>query len=446
MADQTAQRTDHSHLAERPAADRARDGAASMRRPAGRWWTWAGDSIGVLALCALAAAWLTGCSPSQDAAQAAGAGGPPTVPAGVVTVQPQSVPLVVELPGRLEPIRTAEVRARVAGVVQKRLFTEGSTVKAGQSLFAIDPASYQAALDSALAAQAQAEAQLAQASALLQRYEPLKDAKAISPQEFLNAQVAQRQAQAAVAAAKAAVTQARLQLDYAAVRAPISGRIGRALVTEGALVGQGESTRLALIQQVDTLYVNLTQSASQVMALRQALQAGRVTSAGASGAAVRIRLEDGSLYPLPGKLLFTDLTVDQASGQVTLRAEVPNPQGMLLPGLYVRVEIEQARAEGGFMVPQQAVTRQTSGDTLRVVDGEGNVNVRPVKLGSSMLTPQGPQWVVLDGLKAGEQVMVDGFQKLMVPGTKVKPVPWSPPGTAAPAAEPAASAASAAKN
>ena len=408
-----------------------------------RWWTWAGDSLGVLALCALAAAWLTGCSPSQDGA-AAGAGGPPTVPAGVVTVQPQSVPLVVELPGRLEPIRTAEVRARVAGVVQKRLFTEGSTVKAGQSLFAIDPASYQAALDSAQAAQAQAEAQLAQASALLQRYEPLKEAKAISPQEFLNAQVAQRQAQAAVAAAKAAVTQARLQLDYAAVRAPISGRIGRALVTEGALVGQGEATRLAVIQQVDALYVNLNQSATQVMAMRQALAAGQLQAAGTSGAAVRIRLEDGSLYPLPGKLLFTDLTVDEASGQVTLRAEVPNPKGVLLPGLYVRVELEQARAEGGFVVPQQAVTRQTSGDTLRVVDAEGNVNVRPVKLGGSMLTPQGPQWVVLDGLKAGEQVMVDGFQKLMVPGTKVKPVPWAPAGASAPAA--AASATSATQN
>ncbi|MFN3618407.1 MAG: biotin/lipoyl-binding protein, partial [Aquabacterium sp.] len=190
MADQTVQRTDHSLLAGRPAADRVPAGAPGARRQPGRWWTWAGDSIGVLALCALVAVWLTGCSPAQDGAAPAGTGGPPTVPAGVVTVQPQSVPLVVELPGRLEPIRTAEVRARVAGVVQKRLFTEGSTVKAGQSLFAIDPASYQAALDSALAAQAQAEAQLAQASALLQRYEPLKDAKAISPQEFLNAQVA----------------------------------------------------------------------------------------------------------------------------------------------------------------------------------------------------------------------------------------------------------------
>jgi membrane fusion protein (multidrug efflux system) len=191
------------------------------------------------------------------------------------------------------------------------------------------------------------------------------------------------------------------------------------------------------------MYVNLTQSASQVMALRQALSAGKLQpaqSAGGAGAAVRIRLDDGSLYPLPGKLLFTDLTVDEASGQVSLSAEVPNPQGVLLPGLYVRVEIEQAKAEGGFLVPQQAVTRQTSGDTVRVVAADGQVNVRPVKLGSS----QGTNWVVLDGLKAGEQVMVDGFQKLMVPGTRVKPVPWTPPAEAAasaPAAESAASAA-----
>ena len=409
-----------------------------------RSWAWTGDALGLLALSAIVAFFLTGCSPSKDDAQAgAGAGGPPTVPAGVITVQPQSVPLTVDLPGRLEPIRTAEVRARVAGVVQKRLFTEGSVVQAGQSLFTIDPSTYRAALDSAQATQAQAEAQLAQASALLERYKPLQEAKAISPQEYLNAQVAQRQAQAAVAAGKAAAQQARIQLDYAAVRAPITGRIGRALVTEGALVGQGEATKLAVIQQTSSMYVNLTQSASQVMALRQALSAGKLQpaqSAGGAGAAVRIRLDDGSLYPLPGKLLFTDLTVDEASGQVSLRAEVPNPQGVLLPGLYVRVEIEQAKAEGGFLVPQQAVTRQTSGDTVRVVATDGQVNVRPVKLGSS----QGTNWVVLDGLKAGEQVMVDGFQKLMVPGTRVKPVPWTPPAEAAasaPAAESAASAA-----
>ncbi|NBD20797.1 efflux RND transporter periplasmic adaptor subunit [Aquabacterium fontiphilum] len=416
--------------------------AEPARQPASRRWSWGwtGDAIGVLALCALAAALLTGCSGSDKPAAQQGAGGPPAVPVGVVTVQAQSVPLLVDLPGRLEPIRTAEVRARVAGVVQQRLFTEGGLVKAGQSLFTIDPATYQAALDSALASQARAEAQQAQAAALLARYEPLKEAKAISPQEFLNAQVAQRQAQAEVAAAKAAVRQARIQLDHAAVRAPISGRIGRALVTEGALVGQGEATQLAVIQQTDTLYVNITQSASEVMALKRAMAAGQIKSAGASGAQVRIRLEDGSLYSQPARLLFTDLTVDPASGQVSLRAEVPNPQGALLPGLYVRVQIEQGRAEGGFLIPQQAVSRQGSGDTVRVVAADGSVSVRPVKLGQS----QGTDWVVLDGLKAGEQVMVDGFQKLMAPGMKAKPVPWTPPAASAPAA-PAASAASAAQ-
>lgn len=413
--------------------------AEPARQPASRRWSWGwtGDAIGVLALCALAAALLTGCSGSDKPAAQQGAGGPPAVPVGVVTVQAQSVPLLVDLPGRLEPIRTAEVRARVAGVVQQRLFTEGGLVKAGQSLFTIDPATYQAALDSALASQARAEAQQAQAAALLARYEPLKEAKAISPQEFLNAQVAQRQAQAEVAAAKAAVRQARIQLDHAAVRAPISGRIGRALVTEGALVGQGEATQLAVIQQTDTLYVNITQSASEVMALKRAMAAGQIKSAGASGAQVRIRLEDGSLYSQPARLLFTDLTVDPASGQVSLRAEVPNPQGALLPGLYVRVQIEQGRAEGGFLIPQQAVSRQGSGDTVRVVAADGSVSVRPVKLGQS----QGTDWVVLDGLKAGEQVMVDGFQKLMAPGMKAKPVPWTPPAASAPAAASAASAA-----
>lgn len=417
--------------------------AAQGRHPGRKrpWsWAWTGDAIGVLALCALAAALLTGCGKSDGPAAQQGADGPPPVPVGVVTVQAQSVPLVTDLPGRLEPVRTAEVRARVAGVVQQRLFTEGGVVKAGQSLFTIDPASYQAALDSAVANQARAEAQLAQATALLGRYEPLKEAQAISPQEFLNAQVAQRQAQAEVSAAKAAARQARIQLDYAAVRAPISGRIGRALVTEGALVGQGEATRLAVIQQTDPLYVNITQSASEVMALKRAMAAGHLKSAGQAGAAVRIRLEDGSLYPQPARLLFTDLTVDPASGQVSLRAEVPNPQGALLPGLYVRVQFEQARAEGGFVIPQQAVTRQGSGDTVRVVAADGSVSVRPVKLGQS----QGTEWVVLEGLQPGEQVMVDGFQKLMAPGMKAKPVPWTPPAASAPAA-PAASAASAAQ-
>ena len=207
----------------------------------------------------------------------------PPAQVGVITVQPQSVPVMSELPGRLEAVRTAQVRARVAGILQKRLFTEGADVKAGQPLFQIDPATFQAALDSAQATQAKAEANLAQASALVKRYEPLQAAKAISPQEFLNAQVAQRQAQADVAGAKAAVQTARINLGYAGVTAPISGRIGRALVTEGALVGQGEATQLALIQQVNTLYVNFTQPANEVIKLRAAMKSGALKRAGADG-------------------------------------------------------------------------------------------------------------------------------------------------------------------
>ncbi len=405
-----------------------------------RVWSWAADAAGVLALCALAAALLTGCGDkgAQPAAAPAGAGAmPPPPQVGVITVQPQTVPVIAELPGRLEALRTAEVRARVPGILQKRLFTEGADVKAGDPLFQIDASTYRAALESAQATQAKAEANLAQASALVDRYEPLQAAKAISPQEYLNAQVAQRQATADVAAAKAAVQTARINLGYASVTAPISGRIGRALVTEGALVGQGDATQLAVIQQVHPLYVNFTQPVNEVLKLRQALEAGALKRAGGSGqqaAAVRVVLDDGSEYPLQGKLLFSDLSVDSSSGQVALRAELPNPKGLLLPGMYVRVRLEQAEVEGGMLVPQQAVTRTGQGDTVMVVDAQGMVAPRPVKLGGA----RGTQWVVLGGLKQGEQVMVDGFQKMMNPKAPVKPVPWTP---SAPQAAPAASAA-----
>lgn len=391
----------------------------------------------VMVLAALVAA----CGKGDGKASAPAAGGPPPAQVGVVTVQPQDVPLITELPGRLEALRVAQVRARVAGILQKRQFTEGSDVKAGQPLFQIDPATYQATLESALATQARAEANLAQASALVQRYEPLQAAKAISPQEFLNAQVAQRAAQADVASAKAAVQNARINLGYASVTAPISGRIGRALVTEGALVGQGEATQLAVIQQVHPLYVNFTQSATEVLRLRQALQSGAIKKAGADAAAVRIVLDDGREYPLQGKLLFSDLSVDSTSGQVSLRAELPNPQGLLLPGMYVRVRLEQAQVGDGILLPQQAVTRGATADTVMVVGADGMVTPRQVKLGGS----KGNQWVVLAGLKAGEQVMVDGFQKMMNPKAPVKAVPWQAPVEGAGmGASPAASAASAA--
>lgn len=374
---------------------------------------------------------LAGCG---DAQQAGGAGGqmpPPQV--GVITVTTQSVPLLTELPGRIEASRTAQVRARVPGVVQARVFQEGSQVKAGQVLYRIDAATYQAALQSAQASQAKAEANLAQAAALLNRYEPLRAAKAISPQEFLNAQTAVKQAQADVASARAAVQSARIQLAYTTVTAPISGQVGRALVTEGALVGQGEATALALIQQVDPVYVNITQSASDALQLKRAMSSGQVQ--GAAHTDVRIILDDGTTYGLPGKLLFTDLSVDPASGQVSLRAQIPNPKQQLLPGLYVRVQLNQGQVPGGVLLPQQAVTRNSTGDTVMVVDEQGNVSPRPVKLGGAV----GQQWVVLSGLQTGEQVMVDGFQKLR-PKTPVKAVPWQPEASAS-AAQPAAASA-----
>ncbi len=351
---------------------------------------------------------------------------PPQV--GVLRVTPGEVGLVSELPGRVEASRVAQVRARAAGILQQRLFREGSDVKAGQALFAIDAGPYQAAFDSAQAGLARAQANLEQASALAERYQPLAAAKAISQQEFINAQAAQRQAQADVAVARAALQTARINLGYASVTAPISGRIGRALVTEGALVGQGEATPLALVQQIDPVYVNFTQSADEALQLRRAFESGRLKRAGSDSASVRVLLPDGSEHGRSGKLLFSDLSVDAGSGQVTLRAEVPNPGGLLLPGLYVRVRLEQAKADNAIMLPQQAVTRSEQGDSVMVVAEDGSFAPRPVKVGAQ----QGGNWIILEGLKAGEQVMVDGFQKLR--GAKVvKPVPWQDASAKAPA-------------
>lgn len=348
-------------------------------------------------------------------------GGMPPAQVGVVTVTPGTVGLQTELPGRLEASRVAQVRARATGIVQERVFREGADVKAGQLLFRIDPAPYKAALASAQAAQARAQANLAAATALADRYKPLVEANAISKQEYANAVAAQKQAEAEVAAARAAVENAQITLSYASVTSPIAGRIGRALVTEGALVGQAESTPLAVVQQIHPLYINITQSASEILALRRALEQGRLQRAGqAEGAAVRVLLEDGTEYAQPARLLFSDLSVDPATGQVSLRAEVPNPKGQLLPGLYVRVRLQQARAGNAVLLPQQAVTRSPQGDSVMVVGEGGQVAPRPVKVGDS----QGNQWVILEGLKAGEQVVVDGFQK-MRPGAPVKPVPWN---------------------
>jgi len=390
----------------------------------------------------VAAGLLAACGNKDQAAAGPGGapgGGMPPPEVGVVVATPQAVGLVTELPGRLEASRVAQVRARAAGILQKRLFREGSDVRAGQPLFQIDPAPYRAAAQSAQATLARAQANLTQASAQAERYKPLLDANAISKQDYVNAVAAQKSAQADVAAGQAAVQTAQINLGYANVTSPISGRIGRALVTEGALVGQGEATQLATVQQINPMYVNFTQSTTDVLKLRRALAAGQLKrAAGTEAASVRVVLDDGTEYANAGRLLFSDLTVDPTSGQITLRAEIPNNDGLLLPGMYVRVRLEQAQAENAITLPQQAVNRSSQGDTVMVVGADGKVGPRPVKVGAA----QGGQWVVLEGLKPGEQVMVDGFQKLRGPGP-VKAVPWQPGAAASAASAPAASASAA---
>lgn len=371
---------------------------------------------------ALLSLMLAACGGGKENAAPAGAGGPPPPPeVSVVTVQPGTVDLTVELPGRLEASRTAQVRARATGILQKRAFTEGSDVKAGQTLYKVDAAPYDAALQSAQAQLAQAQAQLAQTSLTAKRYKPLVAANAVSQQEYDNAAAAEKAAQAQVAAGKAAVRTARINLDYTTVKAPIAGRIGRSLVTEGALVSQQEGTHLATIQQVDPLYINLSQPAADVLRQREALDAGQIERAGKDEAArVDVLLENGEAYGHAGRLLFTDLSVDPSTGQVNLRAEVPNPEGLLLPGMYVRVHLQQARISNAILLPQQAVTRDSRGNTVIVVAEDGSIAPRPVTIAGS----QKGQWIVTDGLKPGEQVMVEGAMKLMFGASVVKPMPW----------------------
>jgi membrane fusion protein (multidrug efflux system) len=395
-----------------------------------------------LTLSLAVAVLLSACGAKEGGAPAA-AGGPPKMPpaeVGVVTVQAQSVALQTELPGRVSAVRVAQVRARVNGVVLKRLFREGSDVKAGQPLFQIDAASYQAAVDSAQAALGRAQANLNQTTSVAERYKPLVAVNAVSQLDYSNAQSAQKLAEADVASAKAALQSARINLDYATVRAPIAGRIGQALVTEGALVNQAEATQLALIQQINAVYVNFTQSSGDLLRLRKAMATNSLRGTGKDGATVHIALEDGSELPRTGRLLFSDLNVDPTSGQVTLRAEVPNPDGLLLPGQYVRVRLAQAELPAAMLLPQQAVTRSNQGDTVLVVGADGVPAKRQIKLGGS----QNNQWIVLDGLKPGEQVIVEGFQKMMVPGAPVKATPWNPSGNTASMTAPPATGASAA--
>jgi membrane fusion protein (multidrug efflux system) len=373
----------------------------------------------------LAALALSACGDKKPDAQAQAQAAPPPEVA-VVKVEPERIGISSELPGRVEAIRIAQVRARVPGIVQKRVFAEGSEVKAGDVLFRIDPAPLQASLSNAEAARARAEANVAQANLKVQRYKPLVATNAISRQEYDDALAAQKQTQADLQAARASVQTASLNLGYATVTAPISGRIGRAQVTEGALVGQGEATPLATVQQIDRIYVNLTQSATELMQLRRAMADGKLQSVGPNQAKVSIVTDDGQVYPQSGKLLFSDVSVDPSSGAITLRAEFPNSQRVLLPGMYVRARLEQAVDQSAITVPQQAVIRDNNGASVMLVGADGKVAPRPIKTGSV----QGDKWIVTEGLNAGDTVIVEGLQKVK-PGAPVKAVQWNAPAAAA---------------
>lgn len=383
-----------------------------------------------IAAAVLVLSLLAGCGKNPSEAPGAAM---PSPEVGVVTVTPQPLALAAELPGRLEASRIAEVRARAAGIVLKREFREGSDVRAGDVLYSIDPAPLRAALASAEAALAKAEANLAQARVKAERYGPLVQTHAISKQDYDDAVAARDQAVADVAAAKAARETASLNLGYATVTSPISGRIGRALVTEGALVGQGEATALATVQQIDPIYVNFTQSSAEALGLQRALASGRVQ--GSRQAEVTLITEDGLEHPHPGKLLFSDLSVDSSTGAVALRAEVPNPERLLLPGMYVRVRLAQAVAAEAITVPQQAVSRGPQGATVMVVGADGKAAVRPVEVGGA----HGDAWLIRSGLAAGEQVVVDGLQKAQA-GAPVSPVAWRRGETQTAQARPAPSA------
>lgn len=356
------------------------------------------------------------------AAACARHGGPP--PRGrpevaVMTVTASPVELTTELPGRTAPYETSDVHPQVNGIIIGRPFTEGGDVRTGQMLYQIDPAPYRAALDQARAQQANAEANLVTARAKAERYADLVKINAVSRQDYDDAVAAAKQAAAVVQQQKAAVEAAAINLGYTRVTAPISGRIGRSAFTKGALVTSGQAAALTTIQRLDPIYVDVNQSASEVLKLRQAMAAGRLQTHGASTARVRLILEDGSTYPLEGRLEFTDVTVDQSTGTVTLRAVVPNPKALLLPGLYVRAVVVEGVDPAGILAPQVAVTRDEKGrPTALVVGPAEQVQARVLTTSRTV----GDQWLVTSGLAAGDRLIVDGLQKAK-PGAQVTAIP-----------------------
>lgn len=344
--------------------------------------------------------------------------GPPEV--GVIVVKPERVTLTTELSGRTAPHLIAEVRPQVNGIIQKRIFTEGSDVKAGQVLYQIDPATYQASYDIARAAQTRAEANLVTARLKEGRFRELVKIKGVSQQEYDDVNAAFKQAEADVASTKAAVEAARINLAYTKVTAPISGRIGRSAVTDGALVTASQPTALATIQQLDTMFVDVTQSTADLLKMRQSLASGVLKKSGAAQAPVKLVLEDGSSYPVTGMLKFSEVTVEQSTGSVTLRAVFPNPKLILLPGMFVRAILEEGVTENAILIPQRGVTRNPKGEAVVMVVGAGEkVEPRVIKVVRTV----GDTWLVGEGLKTGDRVILEGFQKAR-PGTPVKVVPF----------------------
>ncbi|KAG8149928.1 efflux RND transporter periplasmic adaptor subunit [Burkholderia catarinensis] len=390
---------------------------------------------------ATAAVFLAACGKKESAP-------PPQTPeVGVVTVQPQSVAVFTELPGRTSAFLVAQVRARVDGIVLRREFTEGSDVKAGQRLYKIDPAPYVAALNSAKATLAKAQANLVTQNALVARYKVLVAANAVSKQDYDNAVATQGQAAADVAAGKAAVDTAQINLGYTDVVSPITGRVGISQVTPGAYVQASQATLMSTVQQLDPVYVDLTQSSLDGLKLRQDVQSGRLKTSGPGAAKVSLVLEDGKTYAEPGKLQFSDVTVDQTTGSVTIRAVFPNPGRVLLPGMFVRARIEEGVNENAFLVPQIGVTHDQKGQAIAmVVNASNKVEPRPLKTTGM----QGQNWIVEGGLEAGDHVIVQGVDKVR-PGATVKtvaaqlaPAAGAASGVAAVSAAPAAAGSGAA--
>jgi membrane fusion protein (multidrug efflux system) len=387
-------------------------------------------SAGLVLLLAGLAPVLAGCKePKEAVASTSPQATEPDV--SVVSVKPQRRALVRELPGRIAPTRVADVRSRVSGIIIERAFHQGTEVKAGDTLYRIDPKPFEVELQASKAALRKAEAAHDLASMQAKRISTLAQQKAVSEAEAEKAVGAERQAEAEIAAKKADVARARLNLDYATIRAPIDGIVGAALVTEGALLAQNDNTNLATIQQLDPIYADFTQSVSELNNLRRSFESGDLERISPDAAKVRLVLDDGTLYPLAGKLLFSEAKVDTFTGQVTLRGEFPNPKRELLPGMYVRVQIEQGIDVDAIAVPQQAIQRNGAGGSeVFVVKDDGHVATQVVKTGAV----QDGQWFVTEGLKGGERVVVEGFQKF-VAGDKVKPQAYVTAGDPSPGAD-----------